>query len=63
MYVVCAFLGMQNFRIKVNPGVERCCIPLYLSKEPFWDSSKKKKKKNLIYLIWTFLLKNAKLIN
>ena len=48
---VCVFLGMQSLRIKVNPGVERGCIPLYLDKEPFWDSYKK-----VEHFIWTFLL-------
>ena len=38
---VCAFLGMQNHIIKVNPGVEGGCIPLYLVEEPLWDSYKK----------------------
>ena len=48
---VCAFLGTRNLRIKVNPGVERRCIPqLYLVKEPFLGYLFKKKKVLTFYL-------------
>ena len=39
---VCAFMGMQSLRIGLILVLEECCIPLYLAKEPFWDSYKKK---------------------
>ena len=49
-------MGVQSLKIGLILVLEEGCFPLYLVKEPFWDSYKK-----FCYFISTFLFKNAKL--